>query len=80
MKRYKVTHRVRPIESIGSSFVDASRIIYATNKDEAINQAQREWNAAKHETAGCSAELTDSDSGDDVTTYLGIQFGPREQL
>ena len=35
--------------------------------------ALKEWHAAKHETAGVSVEL--KDSGDDVTTYLGIEFG-----
>ena len=76
MKRYKVTHSVRPFNAIGE-FVPASRIIYAANEDEAIVAAGKEWNAAKHETAGCSAELTDS--GDDVTTYLGIEFGPAKK-
>ncbi len=72
--RYRVTHRVRPYGST-SNFVESSRILYAGSGQEAIELSREEWHAAKHETAGVSVELTDA--GDDVTTYMGIQFGPR---
>ncbi len=73
MKRYKVTHEVRPFGAIGS-FISAARIIHAVNKQEAIEQAQEQWNAAKHETGGVIAQHIIR--GQCPITYLGIKFGP----
>jgi len=56
LKRYKVTHSVRPYGAIGE-FVGSSRILYAVTEQEAIDLSREEWHAAKHETAGVSVEL-----------------------